>query len=259
MPDALWGERTAERYEKWFATRAGAFALACEKRLLNRLMSGWPRRGQTLLEVGCGTGVFLDSFWEAGFDITGLDSSQPMLQAACKRLGNKAELRLGNACALPFDDREFDFVAVLTVLEFLDDPMEALKEARRVARKGLLVAFLNKYSLYYLQTGMNYPRPFKSKNNTMRSAHWFSPLEMRKMLSQAAPGKRLSMYSVLPGPVLSWRAQPPFSWVNRVVTPFWFGGYCGAKVNLLEDKPMTSIPLFSKSSVSTGGPAGAAF
>jgi SAM-dependent methyltransferase len=53
-------------YERWFETPAGRFALEQERRLLEGVVAGWPRRCKTLLEVGCGTGIFLELLYHTG-------------------------------------------------------------------------------------------------------------------------------------------------------------------------------------------------
>ncbi len=252
----MWDEQAAARYEKWFSTPAGSFAFYAEKRLLERLISRWPRRSQSLLEIGCGTGFFLEGFWEAGFDITGLDGSHEMLSMARKRLGDRADLHLGNAGCLPFEDREFDFVVMLTVLEFLKNPLEALQEAVRVARKGLLISFLNRHSLYHLTHGMQLPFVRKS---SMRRAHWFSSGEMHKMLVQLVGDKRIVMRSVLPGPVWSWRRTPPLGWCNSVVLPGCCGGYAAVRVDLFDNTPLTPLLLFNKKPRTNPGAPQASF
>ncbi|NCC94898.1 MAG: methyltransferase domain-containing protein, partial [Opitutae bacterium] len=45
-------------------------------------MAPWPRRKQKLLDIGCGTGMFLEFFWSCGFDLTGMDKSPDMLARA---------------------------------------------------------------------------------------------------------------------------------------------------------------------------------
>ncbi len=252
----MWDAKAVERYESWFLTRAGSFAYMAEKRLISCMISGWPRRGHSLLEIGCGTGLFLEQFYEAGFEVTGLDSSQDMLQAAKQRLGNRGELHLGNAECLPFEDKEFDFVALLTMLEFQKDPLAVLREARRVAKKGLVVAFLNRFSLYYLSHGMSAPC---LRSSTLRNANWHSPLEMRKLLQQATGRRDIVIRSVLPGPMWSWRQTPPLHWLNRCVTPLWIGAYCAARVDLFTMKPMTPLLLFSGKKRVVGQPAQATF
>jgi len=131
----------AERYESWFATPEGRFALAAERRLLDSVVAEWPRRNQRLLEIGCGTGLFQQLLDDDGFTVAGLDKSPAMIEGARKRLGPAAELYVGNGEALPFADNEYDFCVLWTVLEFCDNPGQVLAEAARVASKGLVIGF----------------------------------------------------------------------------------------------------------------------
>jgi len=234
----MWDEAGVERYEAWFETREGAFAFSQERRLLERLMSPWPRRGQKLLEVGCGPGIFLKVFWEAGFDVTGLDSAPFMLKRARERLGPHAAFHLGQAEHLPFDDNEFDFVALLTVLEFCSESARALLEAARVARKGIIVSFLNRHSFYYLEEVKS-----KGKSGSLSKAHWFTCREMRRLLFSCVGSKPLQGRSVLPGPKWSWRPSAPWRWINGIAYPLGMGSYCAMRVDLVGEKAMT--PLYS--------------
>jgi len=238
----VWDKAAVQRYEEWLQTPEGAFALGREKRLLAHLISGWPRRGQRLLEVGCGSGLFLEMFWEAGFDTTGLDLSPHMLAAARARVNTRVDLHLGSADLLPFDDKEFDFVALITVLEFVPDPLAALEEAFRVARKGLLVAFLNRYSLYYLGNGLRLPfcRP-----SNLRAARWFTPQEMRAQLHAVAVGKTHTSRSVLPGPLWSWKQTVPWRWLNGLIFPGCVGAWCATRVDFHPEKQLTPLYAFS--------------
>lgn len=240
-----WDGAAVDRYEAWYETREGAFALSRERRLIEHLVSPWPRRGQKLLEVGCGTGIFLKLFWEMGFEVSGLDSSPDMLGAARRRLGPHAAYHLGRAEHLPFADDEFDYVSLLTVLEFCGDPLMALREARRVAKYGLLVAFLNRYSLYYYAKGLQ--RPWKGGGGALIEARWFSCREMRRLVLEAAGPKPVSCGSVLPGPIWSWRETPPCGWLNRLVLPLGLGAFVALRVNFAGEKPLTPLYAFSKS------------
>ena len=135
----------AAEYDQWYQRPGGQYTYALEKELFQRLVQ--PKRGQSLLEVGCGTGRNLEFFSELGLDVTGIDSSEPMLQMAAKRLGPGARLLLGEANRLAFDNNSFDIVALITVLEFLPDPTGALKEAARVSRGKVYIGVLNKASI----------------------------------------------------------------------------------------------------------------
>ena len=238
-----WNGSTIDRYEAWFETPEGAFALARERRLIERLVSPWPRRGQTLLEVGCGPGIFLKLFWEMGFDVSGLDASADMLGAARRRLGPHASYHLGKAEHLPFEDDEFDYVSLLTVLEFCEDPAVALREARRVAKDGVLVAFLNRYSLYYYSHGLHWP--WKG-SGALIEARWFTCREMRRLVQEAMGLKPMACGSVLPGPVWTWRDTPPLAWLNHMVLPLGLGAFGAIRVDLTGKKPLTPLYAFAK-------------
>jgi ubiquinone/menaquinone biosynthesis C-methylase UbiE len=57
------------------------------------------------------------------------------LKAKVGRLGlDNVEARVGDACALPFDDGTFDVVFLISVLGEIPDPVGALREARRVLK-----------------------------------------------------------------------------------------------------------------------------
>lgn len=237
----VWDKVTAQEYDAWFDTPHGCYALEQEKKLLSHLISAWPRRGQRLLEIGCGTGRFLEMFWETGFDVSGLDAHAGMLQGACDRLGDRTELHLGAAEGLPFDDNQFDFTALITVLEFAESPGQVLAEAARVSRKGLLVGFLNKYSLYYLTHGLQLPR---RPATTLRQARWFSPLGMRFLLSMHTDKKSTILRSVLPGPQCTWRPGFPWRFANDLFLPAWPGAFAAARVDFFPKKPLTPLLAF---------------
>jgi len=136
---------TAAKYDQWYRSPEGQYADTQEKELFLKLVQ--PRRGQSLLEIGCGTGHNLEFFLGLGLDVTGVDCSQPMLQIAAHKLGSRAKLYPGQANKLSFDDNSFDIVTLINVLEFFPDPTEALKEAARVSRKEIYVGILNKNSI----------------------------------------------------------------------------------------------------------------
>lgn len=234
-------QESVRRYEEWFATRAGAFAFARERALLERLIAGWPRRGQRLLEIGCGPGLFLEAFWEAGFEVDGLDRDPYMLGRARERMGNRAELHLGDAAHLPFHDNEFDFAVLLTVLEFAGEPDQVILEAARVAQKGLLIGFLNRRSLYYLEKGKTWPW---ARRGRLRRARWRTPGEMRRLVADSLGPKPTASGSVLAGPSFTWRDNFPCRCLNRSL-PLGLGGFAALRVDLYGGRPLTPLLAFS--------------
>lgn len=236
-------EKTAREYDHWFKTEAGQFAITQEKRLIQHLISSWPGRKQRLLDIGCGTGVFLELFWEAGFDVYGIDASATMLARARERIGRKADLHLGKAQYLPFDDNEFDFSAIVTVLEFCEEPEKVLREAARVTKKGILVCFLNKNSLYYLS------RKVARSGRTGATSHarWFSNKEIKDMVTDNLGPKNIFSLSVLPGSRFMWKDRSVLGYINRVFWPPCLGCFVGMRVEILEPAPlMTPLMAFKK-------------
>lgn len=102
------------------------------------------RDGQRVLDVGCGTGVFLPVIAAAvGRDgrVVGLDHSEAFLREARIRIADQGleavvSLVSGDAHRLPFDDDSFDAAHTERVLMHLDDPDAAIRELRRVVRPG---------------------------------------------------------------------------------------------------------------------------
>jgi 2-polyprenyl-3-methyl-5-hydroxy-6-metoxy-1,4-benzoquinol methylase len=88
-----------------------------------------------LLEIACGGGVLLAWALETGCRATGLDHSEEMVRLA-REVAPKAEVVLGKAESLPFEDGTFTCVASATAFFFFPDPVAVLREARRVLRPG---------------------------------------------------------------------------------------------------------------------------
>lgn len=225
-----------DRYEKWFDTTKGGFALDCETRLLQSVIAGWPRRGRKLLELGCGTGLFLEVLWQMGFDVTGLDKSPEMVMAGRKRFGNRAELNLGDASHTSYGDNEFDYVVLWSVLEFTSRPEAVLAEAARVAEKGILVGYLNRSSLYHRRT-------VRKGTGSMSKAHWYNWYEMQDMIRRATGFSPLMAKSVLLGPESTWGREGIWKWINEAMLPPQLGAFAACRVDFVNIKPLT--PLFA--------------
>ena len=134
---------TASGYEAWYET-TGRRADRLEKALLRPLLARFPQ-ASSRLEVGCGTGHLTRRFRELGLQTAGLDRSLPMLAEVI----HLKSLRCvhSDALALTLSTATFDLLALITTLEFVADPVQALGDALRVCRQGLLLGVLNRQSL----------------------------------------------------------------------------------------------------------------
>ena len=91
-----------------------------------------------VLEIAVGTGRNL-AYYPAGVRLTGIELSPAMLEIARRRaseLGRTADLRVGDAQALDFDDASFDTVVCTLSLCTIPDDRAAVAEVRRVLRPG---------------------------------------------------------------------------------------------------------------------------
>jgi len=91
--------------------------------------------GERVLDVGCGTGVFLRLCADRGAVVAGLDSSAAVIARARARVP-EAELRVADLQTLPFADDAFDLVTGFGSFFYAGDVVSALTEAARVARPG---------------------------------------------------------------------------------------------------------------------------
>lgn len=158
-------ERAAQEYDRWYELNPYAYLSEIEA------IKPHLRRGLSI-EVGVGTGRFA---LPLGIDF-GLDPSVSMLKIAKER-----GIKVIKGCAekLPFKDNIFDNLLMVVTICFLDDPKPALKEAKRVLKRGgkIILGFVDKESFLgklYLAR--------KEKSKFYKSAKFYSTKEVLDLL-----------------------------------------------------------------------------
>ncbi len=117
---------------RWSRLVAGGFL----RWLPGRPLAAW-------CDVGCGTGALAHTILnsENPSRVVGVDPSEGYLGAARQHAEDaRFEGRIGSAAAIPAEDGEFDRVVSALVLNFVPDPLDAVAEMRRVARRDGLIA-----------------------------------------------------------------------------------------------------------------------
>lgn len=89
------------------------------------------RPGQHILDVGCGAGLFCALAAERGATVAGLDAA-PGLIALARERTTAGDFRQGEMEELPFADATFDLVSGFNSFQYAADPVNALKQAKRV-------------------------------------------------------------------------------------------------------------------------------
>jgi ubiquinone/menaquinone biosynthesis C-methylase UbiE len=205
----LFNERVAQVYDRWFETEKGSLADWFEKELMSRIVE--LKLGEIILDVGCGTGNHLLFFGAKGIKTIGIDISLPMLRLAQGKLGQPNVLCLGKAEALPFKEKSFDSVSLITTLEFVEDPLRALQEAVRVSRRKIILGVLNKYSLIAVS------RRIKGifRPSIYNKARFYSIWELKKLLAKVLGKGNLNWGSAL---MLPLSFQDGFGCLERIIS-----------------------------------------
>ena len=95
--------------------------------------------GRKVLDLGCATGNYMLELSKRGYECVGVDVNPAYVEIATKR--GLAAYVVDDK--LPFPDKSFDSVIMFEVVEHLPDPIVVLSEARRVARKNIILSVPN--------------------------------------------------------------------------------------------------------------------
>jgi len=104
--------------------------------------------GDRVLEVGVGTGINT-SLYPTNCSVTGIDLSASMLEKARERVRREGlrhvRLQEMDAAHLIFADDTFDIVYAPYLVSVVPDPVQVVKEMRRVCRPGGKIVILNHF------------------------------------------------------------------------------------------------------------------
>lgn len=183
----------ASAYDAWYETPRGRWIGHRELDLVRGMLAGHP--GESLLDVGCGTGYFtrgLARQWEGL--VSGIDVDPAWVAFARQRDDRDIDWLVGDAQALPFGDRSVDLVVSITALCFIEDERQAVREMVRVGRRRVVLGLLNRHSLLWWQKGR------RGGRGAYRGARWHAPRDARALFDGLpVTGVRVSSAIWLPG------------------------------------------------------------
>jgi len=138
---------------------------------------------ETVLDCGCGDGIYIAALKNRCAWIVGLDVSITGLQIAKRSAKDNVSLVLGDTQNLPFKAGSFDRVLCTEVLEHLQDDVKALTEIRRVLVGGGF--------LMLTVPRLNYPFLWDPLNKTLTNLLKVSPIRRGILRGAWADHQRL--------------------------------------------------------------------
>jgi 2-polyprenyl-3-methyl-5-hydroxy-6-metoxy-1,4-benzoquinol methylase len=90
-------------------------------------------KGNEIIDIGCGTGMWTKFLAKNGFNVTGVDKQKSFIKRA-QRI-KAAQFVHAPAEKLPFSENQFDTALLINLLEHVDNDLAVLKQAAKVARR----------------------------------------------------------------------------------------------------------------------------
>jgi SAM-dependent methyltransferase len=129
----LWGARAQDWADFQEATVRPVFEAVLERTRVGP--------GTRYLDAGCGAGMAAEIAAARGAEVSGIDAAEAMLSIARSRVPG-GDFRQGDLEDLPFADESFDVVTGFNSFQYAGNPVAALREAGRVARRRGFVVIM---------------------------------------------------------------------------------------------------------------------
>ncbi len=100
---------------------------------------GLPLAGVSLLDVGCGAGLFAEPLARLGADVVGVDPAEAAIEAArahAEETGARLAYRAATVEDMAAEDRQFDVVSAMEVIEHAADPKAFVAAAASLIKPG---------------------------------------------------------------------------------------------------------------------------
>jgi SAM-dependent methyltransferase len=143
------------------------------------------KEGQSLLDLGCGSGVLARNL-PKGVDYVGIDSSKGLLDQA-KKLTRGGRFVQGDATQkLPIDKKDFDRAVFILSLQNMEDAKGALSQAKQHLKKGGKLALILNHPSFRIPRQSGWGVDETAKLQYRRINTYMSPL---KIPIQTHPGQ----------------------------------------------------------------------
>ena len=123
---------------------------AIQKRA-RQILSRLSLEGKTVLDIGCGNGLYTLRLAKLAEKVTGVDIAEEAIAKARRNnadLKGNAEFLKASAESLPFCDHSFDVMLLIEVLDHVPNHEKAVEEARRVLKEDCYLVVYVPNKLY---------------------------------------------------------------------------------------------------------------
>lgn len=174
--DKVWGGETLRLAPIHLRALRLLYALRALKKVKGRV-----------LDVGCGAGDFVEAIkhYRPDLELYGIDISEKAIKIAKKRI-KSANFNVADAEKLPFKNNFFDAIVCFDVIEHVQFPQIALKEASRVLKKkGLYQAFIPAEGNIYTPQGILLKLGWKAKEIYGAHPQHYTSSDIKNMFKKA--------------------------------------------------------------------------
>jgi len=156
---------------------------------LERISRLCPAKGP-LLDVGCGTGVFLDIARKAGWEVSGIDSSRYVVECAKRNFG--VQVRHGLAEEILFPGNQYRAITLWDVIEHVRSPIKLVNSlSKALLPEGIILIFTPRANSFVreispLLDSVIPPKPksFVEMIYSPLHLHYFNKPNMRTLLQE---------------------------------------------------------------------------
>lgn len=149
-------------------------------------------QGGKLLDIGCGTGVFLNEARESGWEVSGIDIAEDAVKYAQEKF--KLEVFQGELESINLPEAYFDVITMWDLIEHLKNPLDTLKKANKIMKDNgkIIILTPNENSLLKKAIFLFFKLSGKRWNFLVKRGYgihhlyYFSDKNIDKLLTKAA-------------------------------------------------------------------------
>jgi len=138
---------------KWDNLRQGFFSETVREKAFE---AAGAVAGKIAADIGAGSGFVTEGLLRRGLRVIAVDRSEAMLEEMRRKFGEggAVDYRIGEAEALPLEDRSVDYVFANMCLHHVDTPPAAIREMARIVKPGgrLVITDLDRHDFEFLRT-----------------------------------------------------------------------------------------------------------